>query len=333
MSVIKQIPDADEVVKSDRTVFLVISRAVPPIVEMPNLVGYMESHDEERLMYKNLQFGNVAGEYNVKDVNTALERMKAANLAFLTVPGPKMIWEFGELGYDHTINECADGTVSNNCRVSAKVVKWDYRDITRRRNLENFVIDLTRIRRTYDLFTSGDVTFQNTNSLAKSVTVKSKPYNATPATTDQMNAHVIVNFDVTSQSFTSNFPHSGAWFDYYEGTELQVNSTSQAITVGPGGYKLFTDVQIPNQLTVVAGVPDELDESVQIYPNPTSELIFIKTDGTGELDFTLSTLQGQSTSIRKLGPRTWDMSSVAPGLYIGNIQSEGKVFRVKIMKR
>lgn len=40
LTVIKQIPDADEVVKSHRTVFLIISRAVPPLVEMPNLLGY-----------------------------------------------------------------------------------------------------------------------------------------------------------------------------------------------------------------------------------------------------------------------------------------------------
>ncbi|HEX3073949.1 MAG TPA: alpha-amylase family glycosyl hydrolase, partial [Ignavibacteriales bacterium] len=35
----------------------------------PNLVSYMESHDEERLMYKNLQYGNSAGSYNIKNLN------------------------------------------------------------------------------------------------------------------------------------------------------------------------------------------------------------------------------------------------------------------------
>ena len=40
LKVIRQIPDADEVVKSNRTVYLVINRAVPPMVEMPNLIGY-----------------------------------------------------------------------------------------------------------------------------------------------------------------------------------------------------------------------------------------------------------------------------------------------------
>ncbi|NJK85590.1 MAG: hypothetical protein HC906_06135 [Bacteroidales bacterium] len=32
----------------------------------PHLVGYMESHDEERLMFKNLQYGASTGDYSVK---------------------------------------------------------------------------------------------------------------------------------------------------------------------------------------------------------------------------------------------------------------------------
>jgi len=39
LKVIKQIPDADEVVKINRTVYLTINRAVAPMIDMPNLVG------------------------------------------------------------------------------------------------------------------------------------------------------------------------------------------------------------------------------------------------------------------------------------------------------
>lgn len=40
MMVLKQVPAPDEVVKSNRTILLIISRAVPPFIEMPNLKGY-----------------------------------------------------------------------------------------------------------------------------------------------------------------------------------------------------------------------------------------------------------------------------------------------------
>jgi glycosidase len=298
-----------------------------------NLVGYMESHDEERLMYKNIQFGNSAGEYNVKNVNTGLERMKAANLAFLTVPGPKMIWEFGELGYDLSINTCPDGTISNDCRISAKPVKWSYRNEVSRKNLENFVADLNRIRKTYDVFTLGDVTFQNSILLTKSLTVKNKPYTATPANVAQMNAHVLVNFDITQQSFTTNFPHTGTWFDYYGNSQLQVSSTTQAITLPPGGYKLFTDVQIPNQLSVIAGIEPAFANTLRVYPNPATDLLYVDMDGPEDIELKLMTIQGQPVSARKVEERSWDISTLSAGLYIGTIESPGKSCRVKIVKK
>jgi eukaryotic-like serine/threonine-protein kinase len=58
LSVIKQIPEADEIVKSNRTVYLVISRAVPPIVEMPNLVGYSFRNAEMVLTNMDLKIGD-----------------------------------------------------------------------------------------------------------------------------------------------------------------------------------------------------------------------------------------------------------------------------------
>jgi beta-lactam-binding protein with PASTA domain len=58
LTVIKQIPDADEVVKTNRTVFLVISRSVPPIVEMPNLVGYSFRNAEMVLHNMDLRIGD-----------------------------------------------------------------------------------------------------------------------------------------------------------------------------------------------------------------------------------------------------------------------------------
>ncbi len=53
---------------------------------IPHLVGYMESHDEERLMYKNLSYGNSSGYYNIQERNTALERLALAGAFFFTGP-------------------------------------------------------------------------------------------------------------------------------------------------------------------------------------------------------------------------------------------------------
>jgi 1,4-alpha-glucan branching enzyme len=113
---------------------------------VPHVVGYMESHDEERNMYKNITFGNSAGSYNVKNISTALNRVKAAEVIFYTIPGPKMLWEFGELGYDQSINRCEDGSISEDCRLSPKPVKWDYLNDNDRERLFQHTADLLRLR-------------------------------------------------------------------------------------------------------------------------------------------------------------------------------------------
>ncbi|HEV7782469.1 MAG TPA: PASTA domain-containing protein [Chitinophagaceae bacterium] len=58
MTVIRQIPDADEVVKSNRTVFLIVSRSIPPEVEMPNLIGYSFRNAEMVLKNMDLKIGD-----------------------------------------------------------------------------------------------------------------------------------------------------------------------------------------------------------------------------------------------------------------------------------
>ena len=50
--VLKQVPDADEVVKINRTVYITINRVVPPDVDMPNLRGY--SYRNAAMVLSNL---------------------------------------------------------------------------------------------------------------------------------------------------------------------------------------------------------------------------------------------------------------------------------------
>ncbi|MCB4235626.1 hypothetical protein LDL59_12460 [Kaistella anthropi] len=49
-------------------------------------MSYGESHDEERIMYKNINFGASTAGYDTRDLNNALQRQKAYGAVFLTVP-------------------------------------------------------------------------------------------------------------------------------------------------------------------------------------------------------------------------------------------------------
>jgi beta-lactam-binding protein with PASTA domain len=58
LQVVKQIPDADEVVKSNRTILLIIRSVDPPLVEMPNLIGYSFRNAEVVLRTMDLKVGD-----------------------------------------------------------------------------------------------------------------------------------------------------------------------------------------------------------------------------------------------------------------------------------
>lgn len=58
LQVVKQIPDADEVVKTNRTILLIIRSVEPPLVEMPNLIGYSFRNAEVVLRTMDLKVGD-----------------------------------------------------------------------------------------------------------------------------------------------------------------------------------------------------------------------------------------------------------------------------------
>ena len=60
LAIIKQIPDADATVKVNRTVYLTINRAEPPLIEMPNLLGYSYRNAEMVLKNMGLNVGDTS---------------------------------------------------------------------------------------------------------------------------------------------------------------------------------------------------------------------------------------------------------------------------------
>lgn len=60
LAVIRQTPEADEVVKAGRTIYLTINRMVPPQVEMPSLVGFSLKSAELYLQSLQLKLGSVS---------------------------------------------------------------------------------------------------------------------------------------------------------------------------------------------------------------------------------------------------------------------------------
>lgn len=229
----------------------------------PNLVTYMESHDEERLMYKNINFGKSSGDYNIKNLATALERQKLAATFYFTLPGPKMIWQFGELGYDFSIN--------HNGRVGEKPIRWDYFSDSDRKELYDMYSRLINIRNKNEVFRSAETSVQlslnNSNGL--------KRIGLSHST---MSAIIIGNFGVETQSINPNFYYSATWYNDFNKEEIEVTDTQAEIELAPGEFRIFTNKHLQG-IEVEDNGDTDLPESlslVQNYPNPFSLVTTIK---------------------------------------------------------
>ena len=232
----------------------------------PNLISYMESHDEERVMYKNLNYGNTNGSYSIKKLNTALGRVALDASFFFTIPGPKMIWMFGELGYDYSINTCEDGSINNNCRLSPKPIKWDYLNIESRKRLMDIFSALINLKKNLAVFETTDYTTKLSGA-QKSIHLNSP----------DMNFTILGNFDVKSVGFDPQFQHTGWWYDYFSGDSLNVTNVNAPVSLVAGEYHLYSDKKLPTpSITTVVSTyePDEILQSV-IYPNPVKDIIHI----------------------------------------------------------
>ncbi len=207
-------------------------------------------------MYRNLQTGNSSGTYNIKDIPTGLSRSGMAAAFFFTIPGPKMIWQFGELGYDISID--FGGRVGN------KPMKWNYFNEVERRKLYNTYAALINLKISQPAFRSDKVTLV-TSAALKTITILDP----------SMNVRIIGNFGLVSGSFVPNFPDTGTWYDYFTGDSIVVVDKVAKITLMPGEYHIYTSkaLKVPDMTVGMLDLSSTAssDWDLMNFPNPASE--------------------------------------------------------------
>jgi 1,4-alpha-glucan branching enzyme len=256
----------------------------------PNLVDYMDNHDEERLMFESLTYGNSSGSYNIKDTLTAIKRMELAAVQFMGIPGPKMMFEFTETAYDYSI-------FFNGDRVAAKPVRWDYLDQPAREHMNRIVGAMAKLRKS-DAFRFGSFT-KDLGGLGKRMWI----------THSSMDVVIALNMGVTGFDMAPGFTKSGTWYDYFTGEAINVtNASGHTVYFEPGAYRVFTSVALPkpfHELTIKvlddeSGLPME---GAQVNLSGAGNRL---TDGTGTALF-LSLPQPVTVTATKFG---WIKKSV-----------------------
>ncbi len=293
----------------------------------PNLVTYMESHDEERLAFKNKTYGNGAGTYSTKDFATSMARNGEAAAFFFTVPGPKMVWQFGEVGYDFSINTCADGTtVSNDCRTANKPIHWEYENVPERRALYNVYRSLIALKK-------GQPVFANPTSFDQQMTGATKLIHLSDA---NVSVTVVGNFDVTAKSVVPAFQSAGTWYNYLTGTSRVVTDVNAPLTLQPGEYAVYTSKPLNSTTGTVLATRPQTTAAFHLaaFPSPaagTATLRYELPTAAAAVSVTISNLLGATVGTVPAGHQAAGahslpvpVANLANGLYLVRLQADGQ---------
>lgn len=301
-----------------------------------NLVTYAESHDEERLMYKNLEYGNSSGSYNITNLATALKRQEAIAAFLIPLRGPKMIWQFGELGYDYSINHCPDGTISSDCRTSNKPIRWDYFEVPERVHLFKIYSALNTLKTENEALRSNTYTW-DTGGTGKRLIIEDPT----------MDVVIMGNFDVTEISMIPGFTHTGTWYNYLSGQSIIEDNLNNAFLLQPGEYRIYTDVPLatPDLSTGMDEVAFLNGSLNGAYPNPFSTFTMISYQIESSQRVTLEIFNSNGKRVKTLINRfqpagnyniTWNGTSgndtrVSPGIYLARLITDSGTATTKIV--
>ena len=192
-----------------------------------SLVSYMESHDEERLAYKQVTWGN-----GIIKTSLSARMSQLATIAafFFTVPVPKMIWQFGELGYDISIDQ--------NGRTGKKPIKWDYLEVSERNSLLKTYSTLINLRMDHPEL------FNSTATLDWRVTPtfwEQGRFITLSSFGSSKQVVVIANFTNEVITVPYTFPRYGVWYNYMDQSEtIDVTSTNLNIDVPANSFKIYS---------------------------------------------------------------------------------------------
>jgi len=290
----------------------------------PNLVTYMESHDEERQMYKCLKYGAANGSYTTKDSATALKRAALTATFFYTLPGPKMLWQFGERGYDYSINY---PTYTDESRLAQKPPRWDYMKNNNRVYLYDLVSSLIKLHTENPVFETQDFDLNLQGAMKK---IRLRDANSSMV--------VLGNFDVKDGNITANFYSTGKWYEFFSGDSLEVTSTDLSIPLKAGEYRIYTSKKLPfpyDVENVRANV-----STVLVHPNPAAERCIIEITYPGNSGCMAEVFNMEGTHVKTIfegaisNKLTLEWNPPSSGIYMLRVTTGNEVkFRKIIFTR
>ncbi|MEQ8472913.1 MAG: alpha-amylase family glycosyl hydrolase [Marinoscillum sp.] len=273
--------------------------------DQPNLVAYMESHDEERVMW---DISKRSG-YTLKD---NLDRIKLNTAFFMLTPGPKMIWQFGEFGYDEELN---------NDRLGIKPTHWEYLEDPERLKLFAAFQSLINLKTKTDYLEASNFSWGVSSSF------KWLNYD-----NEDVKICVFGNFGKDTSTGDPHILKTGTWYDYFTGEPREITNTSE-VTLASGQFQILTSQPIDNYVHTIPYElvlkADKTSQGLNVFPNPTHGEISVIT-GEEIQGLALHDLSGKilmTTSTSQL-----NISALQDGLYVLKVQTESGIYSQKVIK-
>ena len=178
-------------------------------------INNIETHDEERIAYDAVSYAQSWA----KPWNVLTKRLQAVYAFHFLTPYPKMMWQFGELGYDVSIEE--------NGRTGRKPVRWNYYDDANRKALYDAMSKVISWRTDHQEYYGQD------NLTVHTWKVGDGDMGGKTLVMDKV--IVVANFNNAQSSTTINNPNPGEWTNLMTGEKVQVNG-SHTFTLAASDY-------------------------------------------------------------------------------------------------
>ena len=295
-----------------------------------NMVGFFESHDEERMMFEAVNFGRAGTDYDIRELDNALNRVKMLSAFSYLVPGPKMFWMFGELGYDFELNDD---------RLGRKPIRWDYYDDPERLKLYKAYSAILNLRRTHENIIANATVEMDASGSTKRLAISH----------NNLNILVIGNWATGARNIDPDFQHTGTWYDFFTGKEVSITNTNEFYELAPGEFHIFTDQPqdfpeeglVPYDVETVTSIPSQLaDGLITIFPNPTQNgSIRIRQTRPNTLQVQVMSLVGEELDAFTVQPDgsgrdyRYNMAHLNKGVYLLRITQGTDTFTAKIINK
>jgi len=241
------------------------------------LLGYPESHDKDRVMYEAITYGNTSGTMPVRNnLTNALNRMGAIGATSILVPGPKMIWHFGELGSSQSIYTCANGSVNDesntipgDCKLDTKEqVQWTQNWLSNptRASILSDWSKMIKLKTNEPVFVGDHTMSTDASNFKQRIHI----FDNNLASNQLKYVVVLANFDTSNTTIIPNFPTTGytypmTWYDLMDNNNpVTISSATALMTVNAGKFRVFG-----NQPSTLSSEDfNAFKPEISIYPNP-----------------------------------------------------------------